>query len=683
MQNSSHALRCSVVLIALLIGLSGGPAGAAAPATPRIVPLQIDWSIPAATITSSCARELATAKRRIDAMLRQRSARTFHSVFATWEEIGADVSDDLAAQTLLFQISPDPAVRAASEACNNDVNRLFSAESARPDLYAAMVAAAKSQTATTVADRKLEEIDLVAGRRSGAGLPAAQRRTFVALEQKLSDLGLTYNANLSNDATTVAITPAQAASLPARMTANLKTDPSGDLILPVNESTISAFQANESDAAARKAFSIAYNRRGGDANVKLLEAALLARQQVARLLGYPNFEAYVAADHMAKSPARIATFLDDLDAALLPTARQQVADLAAIKGAPLDPWDVSYYENQLLKTKYSVDGTAIAQYFPAQHTIDAVIAIYSRILGLTFTLAPNAPVWYKDVYAYDVTDTKTGEYRGRFYLDLFPRPGKYGHFANVGPTARRIMPDGTIRPVVNAIVGNWPAPSGGKPSLLSHADVTTFFHEFGHNVAALCSNTPYETLNQGFRIDFVEAPSQMLENFTWDPAILKQISSNVETGQPLPDDLIAKMVAARYVDDALDTTGQAFLATVDTRYHTLPQPIDSTAVWKVTRDAMYPLPFVDGTIPQAGFQHLMSGYEGSYYGYLWSKVYAQDMFTAFQAGGLESPVVGARYRNEILAPARSREPDVSVRAFLGRPMSPRAFYHELGIATPP
>jgi len=658
-------------------------APAAAPAAaPRVVPLVINWNLTPEQITSSCATEIALVKKRIDAMVHQRSARTFASVFATYEQISADAGDDLAAQGLLYILSPDAAVRAASEKCSDDVGNVFAAEGARPDIYRAMVAAKASNTARTADDRKLEELDLVGAQRSGAGLAPAARREFVALEQKINELESTYQTNLNNDATTIAITPAQAANLPPDFTANLKKDPAGNVIVPVNESTVIAFDDDQSDAAARKAYAYAYGRRGGQANVELLESALVARQGIAKLLGYPNWSAYVATDKMVKTSAHIASFLGKLDAALLPATKPQLATLAALKGAPLDSWDITYYENQLLKTKYSVDGNVVKQYFPAQHTIDAVLGIYSKILGLTFTLAPNAPVWDKSVYAYDVTDTASGEYRGRFYLDLYPRPGKYSHFANVGPTSRRIMPDGTVRPAVNVIVGNWPAPAGGKPSLLSHDDVTTFFHEFGHNVAALCANTPYETLNAGFRSDFIEAPSQMLENFTWDPTILKQISSNVDTGAPLPDDLIAKMIAARYVDEPYSTVTQDFYATIDQRYHTLSQPIDATAVWATTKAALTPFPMMPGTFPEADFVHLMNGYEGGYYGYLYSKVYAQDMFTAFQAGGLESPVVGARYRNDILAPARSEEPDDEVRAFLGRPMSPDAFYQQLGIAVP-
>jgi thimet oligopeptidase len=242
------------------------------------------------------------------------------------------------------------------------------------------------------------------------------------------------------------------------------------------------------------------------------------------------------------------------------------------------------------------------------------------------------------------------------------------------------LPDGTVRAPFSVIVGNWSRPASGHPALLSHAEVETFFHEFGHNMAAMLADEPYETLTSGFRSDFIEAPSQMLENWVWDPGILKIISANVTTGAPLPDDLIQKMIAARYLDYALSTTQQILYASVDMKYHSSGTPVDTTAIWKDSVAALTPGTFVDGTHPQAGFGHLMSGYDAGYYGYLWSKVYAQDMFSAFKSAGLEDPAVGRRYRDDILAPARTYEPDAEVARFLGRPMSPTAFYAELGIA---
>jgi thimet oligopeptidase len=676
---ASARLLVAIALAALLGGASNGPAAAAGLMEPG---LRAGALSPAA-LASSCGTQIGRARARIDALVRRPGARTFANTIEALENIESDLNDALAAQQFLFSVARSASVRTASEKCGADVNNLFTVETARPDLYAALVAARASATAATPAQRKLQELYLTGARRAGAGLAATQRREFIALQRKLTALGNAFAANLANDSTTITITPDQIASLPADFAATLKPAASGGSIVPVNESTYSRFLSSESDDAARKAFYIAYFRRGGQRNVDLLQQAIVARDRVAVLLRYPNWSAYIAADRMAGTPARIATFLHDLDVALLPKARQQRAELAAAKASAFEQWDVAYYQNQLKKSRYSVDRDEIKAYFPAPHVIAAVLQIYAHLLGIRFTPAPNLPRWDPAVLAYNVNDTKTGAFRGSFYLDLYPRPGKFSHFANIPLFARRILPNGTIRPALNSIVGNWPAAPVGKPALLSHDDVLTFFHEFGHNVAALLADTPYETLNSGFRWDFVEAPSQMLENFVWNPAILKQISSNVETGQPLPDALIAKMIAARYFDEAYSTVIQDFYATVDQRYHTLPPPVATTAVWKRTLHELTPNDFVEGTLPQAGFGHLMNGYEAQYYGYLWSKVYAQDMFTAFKVGGLENPAVGMRYRNDILAPARSIEPALEVRHFLGRPMDPRTFYHELGITGRP
>ena len=194
----------------------------------------------------------------------------------------------------------------------------------------------------------------------------------------------------------------------------------------------------------------------------------------------------------------------------------------------------------------------------------------------------------------------------------------------------------------------------------------------------MLTTAPYESLS-GFRQDFVEAPSQMLENFVWQPSILKKISSRWDTGAPLPDDLIAKMIAARYVDQSTVFTKQAFYAMVDMKYHTSGATVDTTKVWATLLPKMTVSHLIPGAIPQAGFGHLMGGYDAGYYGYLWSRVYAQDMFTRFQHDGVQSASAGHAYREDILAPAETYEPDQEVRRFLGRPMNPDAFYASLGL----
>jgi thimet oligopeptidase len=677
--NSAFSRSCAAVLGAALVATLP----LSAPAKPAASVLSIDWTLSPAQIASSCASSIAALRRAADRIVMAHGARTFPTAVLAIETASADLNDNLAAQGFLYNVSTDAKVRAASLKCSTDAGNVATELAARPDLYRALAAARDSHTAHGVAQLKLQALWLTNLARSGAGLPAAQRRSFVALQQKLTNAQNTFEANLGNDHSTVTITADQAQSLPADfVAASLKKNADGGgYIVPVNESTVGPFLQNETDAAARKTYYIAYNNRGGEPNVKLLEGALATRDQLAHLLGFHTWAAYVLADHMAGSPQRVESFLAQIDAAILPKARQERDEDAALKGSALEQWDQTYYENQLQKTKYAVDQNEIKEYFPVQHVIDSVFAIYEELLGVKFARA-NVPVWQSDVQAYNVTDAASGRPLGRFYLDLYPRPGKYDHFANFGIIPRRVLPDGTIRLAESAIVGNWPQPAPGKPALLQHGDVETFFHEFGHNMAAMLADEPYETLSGGFRQDFIEAPSQMLENWAWDPGILRRVSSNVTTGKPLPDELINKMIAARYVHYALQTTQQILYASVDMEYHTAKPPVDTTAVWRATVARTTPNHFVDGTHPQAGFGHLMGGYDAGYYGYLWSKVYAQDMFSRFQAQGLTSPVAGAAYRKDILAPARAEEPDQEVHAFLGRPMNPAAFYRELGISPP-
>ena len=661
------------------------PALAAAPAAApaaRAATLNVDWTLAPAAIAANCSREVGALRRGVAAIAGSRGRHTFANTVLALENVAAEFNDRLAAEAFLYNVSIDPAVRKASLQCSTDAGNALSEISARPDLYAALAAAKKSHTATTPADRKLTDLWLTSLARSGAGLGAAKRGEFVTLQQKLTDLQNRYQANLGNDETTIVITAAQAQALPADFVAgSLKKNADGSYTVPVSEATVGPFLQNMSDAAARKAYYIAYNNRGGDANVGLLEQALTVRDRLAHLLGYKSWAAFVLADRMAGSPERVTSFLDQIDRAILPKARAEREEDAALKGAPLDQWDQTYYENQLRKTKYAVDQNEVKQYYPVGHVVDRVLAIYERLLSVSFAKSAQ-PSWNPSVLAYDVTDTTNGKLRGRFYLDLYPRPGKYNHFANFPLVPRHELPDGSIRLATTAIIGNWPQPAPGKAALLTQGDVETFFHEFGHAMAALLAEPPYESLTSGFRQDFVEAPSQMLENWAWDPAIIKEVSAHAETGAPMPDDLIRKLIATRYVHYALQTTQQVLYADVDMRYHTLPPPVHTTAIWKATVGAVTPNAFIDGTHPQSEFGHLMGGYDAGYYGYLWSKVYAQDLFSRFAREGLTSPAAGLAYRRFIVGPARLREPDAEVRDFLGRPMSPNAFYRELGI-TPP
>jgi Zn-dependent oligopeptidase len=390
---------------------------------------------------------------------------------------------------------------------------------------------------------------------------------------------------------------------------------------------------------------------------------------------------------MAKTPEKVFAFLDRVDAGLLPKAHAEADRLAALAAKdgekPFQPWDMTYYGAQLKRTDYNVDDQAIRQYFPVDYVVPQVMAIYEQLLGLRFTEVTPADAWAPDVRRFDVYDVTTGAKQGVFYLDLFPRPNKYGHFADFGLVSTRRLPNGTRELPVTAVVGNWPLGAPGKPATLTHSDVVTFFHEFGHAMSAICDKSPYVTTGAGdLRQDFVEALSQMLENWMWDPTVLARISRNVVTGKPLPDSLTRKMIALKHLSDGLNNTAQAFYATYDMRLHTAGANVQPVALWNELQPKLMAVPPIPGTIPVASFEHLMAGYDAGYYGYLWSLVYAQDLFTRFQKDGVMNATAGHAYRNLILAPGATAEPDQLLQNFLGRPLSYDAFFREVGIANP-
>lgn len=668
------------------LALLAGPAIQVSAQTSGDRPTAIDWNLSAAAIASLCADQLARERVVVDAIAKApASTRTFDGTILPLEDTTAAMYERLNPARFLAYVSTDPEVRKASFACGSDVSAFDHEFASRPDLYAAFLAVEAGNTAKTDAQKQLLATYLLSGRQSGAMLNDADRKTFIELSKHLTQLSIAFTSNISEDASTISVKPAQSAGLDPDFVATLKTAADGSYIVPVNESTLPRIMNVAKDASVRKAFTVAFDNRAGDKNDAILVDAIATRDRLAHLLGYKTWAAFRLSDRMAKSPDRVMTFLDNLDRQLLPRAKQELVRLDALKAndlgvpsATLQAWDFRYYDSMLRKNEYSVDENLVRQYFPVQHTIDAVLSIYQTVLGVTFAPVVPANAWAPEVLRYSVTDSASRRYLGDFYLDLYPRPGKYSHFANWSLIPNRVLPGGGRRAKLAVIVGNWPQPAPGKPALLSHQDVVVFFHEFGHNMAGILGAAPYASLS-GYKRDFVEAPSQMLENWVWDPAMLKKLSSRVDTGAPLPDDLIAKIVAAKNVDQAILTTRQVALAVLDMNLHMSGPNVDPVATWRTTVAKYAALPYAfEGSKFPATFGHLF-GYDAGYYGYEWSLVYASDMFTAFKAGGLESPVVGMRYRKEILEPAGVYDADTEVRRFLGRDMSADAYYRELGI----
>jgi thimet oligopeptidase len=638
------------------------------------------WHLTPSQLASSCRDAIAQSKRDVGVITARPGAP---GALVRIENAVAHLQNSLGGQTFLFNVSTDAAARDSSTACTQWLTNYNLELVADPRIYAAAVRA-NSQTNAAQAERQLAKLWLETGRHNGAALDSATRAKTTAMLQRLADIQRDFMVRLAGDTSHIRITKAESEGLAAQLLAGLKADATG-FAVPVNESTTGDFMRTERSSEARRRFATKYFTRGGQENIERLKQAIALRDSIAHLFGFKTWAAYQLDVKMARTPDRVLAFLDRVDSGLLPKARDELArltPLAAKDGiaAPIHAWDFGYYNEQLRRTKFAVDGEEVRKYFPVDHVVRQVMDIYQELLGVRFSEVLPADAWAAGVRQFDVKNAADGKRLGVLYLDLFPRDNKYGHFADFGITSTRRLADGTREVPLNAIVGNWPQGAPGKPATLTHADVVTFFHEFGHAMSAVCDQSPFITTgSNGLRQDFVEALSQMLENWMWQPSILARVTKNVETGKPLPDSLATRIVALQHFNDGMNWTMQAFYASYDMTLHFSGPSIDPVATWGALQKKLTVSPPIDGTIPAAGFGHFMSGYDAGYYGYLWSLVYAQDLFTRFEKDGVMNTKTGRAYRDLILAPGATQEPDALLERFLGRPLSYDAFFRAVGI----
>lgn len=600
------------------------------------------------------------------------------------EDALAGLEEGLVAQRLLVSVSEDGGVREASANCGQEMEELRLATVGNPRIHAIALNAARR--ASRPADAQLARAYIEAGNRAGANLPDQARAQVKDLLEQIGRLESEYQQSLAEDRTSIQITAAEGASLPPGLLATLEKNPDG-YVVPVHLGTWELFMKNAASADARRRFLLAFYDRGGGANSARVIEAVRLRAQIAQLSGFDSWAAYQLDTQMAKTSERALALVTEVGTKLLPKSREEIATLSALKAksgdaTPFAAWDYLYYQEQLERERFALDSEQVRQYFPVQHVIRAVMDLYQGILGVKFHPVAPAQAWAADVQQLRITDAKSDVTLGWAYLDLAPRPAKFLRPASFPLRAGRYLDDGTYRTPLSAIIGNGPAAAAGGPALFTHKDAVDFFHEFGHLMHTTLSRTRYASL-YGARVrdDFVEAPSQMLENWMWNRQVLRRVSKHVDTGKALPDALIDRLLERKHAADGVFWTRQAFLAAYDLALHsgTDKQAPDPDALWFELMPRYTALPAPGGTHPAASFMPVMGGYDAGYYGYLWSRVYAQDMFTAFERDGLENPAVGARYRREILEPGATAEPEELLRNFLGRPLSYAAFYEDVGM----
>jgi thimet oligopeptidase len=471
---------------------------------------------------------------------------------------------------------------------------------------------------------------------------------------------------------------------------------SGSLyVVPMDPPTFNAIMDNCPNETTRMKCWMAWKRRGGQKNVEILERVIKLRSDASNLLGYKTRAAYEIEVRMAKTPETVTAFYDKLRPLVREKARLDFDEYLALKKAEtgnphawLYPWDQPYCEKALQRQKYAVDARKVQEYFPLQNAIDGLFTITQSLYGLEYgditdkAESKGETLWHPDVKLYEVWDKASNQMLGEFYIDLYPRDNKYNHAACWGLTPRKTYGDGSSQKPLAALVCNFTKPTPDKPSLLTHEEVETLFHEFGH-----CLHNILTEVNIGYfagtnvESDFVEAPSQMFENWVWDADVLKTFAKHYKTGEPLPNDLLQGMIKARYLGSGLVAEHQFYYGLCDLKYHMQPDgKVDTTKVALELFPQVELYEPVPQSIYQASFGHLVNpGYVAGYYGYQWSLVYAQDMFQRFKELGMLDPKAGMYYRQKILARGGTIDAMDMVKDYLGREPKMDAYLEHLGL----
>ncbi len=614
---------------------------------------------------------LSRARAAVD---RLKSAPPSLSTLHAWDEATAALSDASARASLLRSVHPDAEMRDAGERCEQESEAVATGLSLDPGVYAPLArvdAGAEDETTRWYLFRVLRDF-----RRAGVDKDAATRERVRVLNEELVRIGQEFQRNIRDDVRSIQVTAADLEGLPA------------DYVRAHASGTISTdypdyipFMTHSRSSAAREQLWKVYRQRAHPANLGVLDRMLSRRYELARLLGYDSWAAYVTEDKMIGSARAADEFIERIAAAAEARAASDYEVLLARKRQDdpnvrtVDAWDSEALKERVRAEQMGFDSQSVRPYFELQRVLDGILETTAGMFGVEYRAIADAPVWHADVTAWEVLEQ--GRVIGRFFLDLFPRDGKYKHAAQFTLTSGvrgGVLPEG-------ALVCNFPKP-GAERALLDHGDVVTFFHEFGHLLHHLLGGHTRWAGVSGVRTewDFVEAPSQMLEEWCWDASVLQRFARHVDTGAPIPAALVQRMRAADEFGKGLRVRQQVFYAATSLRLHDRdPAGLDTTALSAEQQRRYTPFHPVPGTYFHESFGHL-EGYSAIYYTYLWSLVIAKDLFGVFRREGLLSPAPASRYRRAILEPGGGRPAAALVKEFLGREASFDAFAQWLNAA---
>lgn len=612
--------------------------------------------------------------------------RTFENTIMGYERAFDNYGNALGMSGFLSYVSTDKQFRDAANDLQMQISQYMVDVATRRDVYKAIREYTDTNPRLDPVQAKLVKEMLIGFKNSGMDLNDADLEKFKALNKEKAEYIIKFDKNIQEYKDPLAVTQEQLRGLGEDYIKKLSKTDDGKYLVTLDYPDYVPFMQNADDEQARKELEFKFNRRGGQENVELLEKTLTLRREIARLLGYKNHAELRLEDRMAKNPKTVMAFLKDLQKKLKPLGKKEDKEMIAYKNSKtgknsrtLYSWESGYWSNKFRKENLELDSEKIKEYFPSQVVIDGMLDLFGGVFGITFEPV-NIPVWHPDVKAFKIKDKASGELVAYFYMDLYPREGKYKHAACFGLVEGEEKQDGTYQIPFVAIVANLNKPSGDTPSLLKHSEVETLFHEFGHVLHNALTKAKYSAFSgTSVSWDFVEAPSQMLERWAWDPQVLKKISRHYQTGESLPDDLIKRMIAAKNFGAGGMYLRQDFFAQYDMTLHMADTTPDTTKLYFELTKKIRGLPLTKGTIPQASFGHIMGGYDAGYYGYLWSEVIAEDFFGEFKKNGIFNPETGLKFRREILEKGGTLDEEKMVENFLGRPADNKPFLKSIGL----
>lgn len=634
----------------------------------------------AQAFAAECGAGLAAARSILPRLIAVNGPRTIENTLEVFNDMVMSIERSASTASLMSAVHPDEAIREAARACEREVDAYNSQLRLNRDLYE--IFAGLDTSSYDAESKRLVEHTLRDFRRAGVDRDEATRTRLRDIDEQLSKSGQEFQKNIVDDVRYISLQSVeQLAGLPADFVRSHPQSEQGEIKISTDYPDYYPFMSYAESPELRKALYVAFKARGDRKNEPVLAQILTLRAEKARLLGYENWADYVTEDKMMKSGKNAAEFIERVVKITRKRADKDYKELLARKrkdvprATVVEDYEKTYYENRVKAESYAFDPQSVRPHFPYELVEAGLLAITSELYDITYKRVQDAPVWHQDVKVFDVM---RGDSRlGRIFLDMHPREGKYKHAAQLtyrSGVAGKQLPEGVL-------VCNFPNPRASEgPALMEHGEVVTMFHEFGHLMHHVLGGHKRWIGQSGVATewDFVEAPSQMFEEWAWSHDTLETFAKHYETGAPISKDMVERMRRAEKFGLGLATLQQMFYASVSLELHTAdPATLDMPRKIKQLQTKYTPFPFVEGTAMHANFGHL-NGYSAIYYTYMWSLVIAKDLLTPFKEHGLMNTEWTYRYRDRILAPGGSSDAAVLVRDFLGREYSFKAFEEYLG-----